>query len=240
MSFHHRALGSRSAVRPSNLFRAVLLAALAISFLSALPAGNVYAQVEKATLSGTVTDASGAVIVDAKIEAKNVSTGATYSAASDPQGRYILPEMEVGTYEVSAQKSGFQQMVQTGVVLSVGARPILDFKMSVGRTEQVVEVQGQASQVDTETAAVGQLISPNQMENLPINGRNFTSLLTLAPGIAPVAPTVGGGGQSETVYGEETNYSVSGSRPVGLAYMLDIPRHGGHPGIQHSDQYLQR
>ncbi|HXY78223.1 MAG TPA: TonB-dependent receptor [Candidatus Acidoferrales bacterium] len=189
--------------------------------MSVLIVGSVYAQVEKATLSGTVTDASGAVIVGAKVQAKNVDTGVTYSGDTDAQGRYVLAEMQVGTYEVSAQKSGFQQMVQTGVVLSVGARPILDFKLPVGRSEQIVEVQGQASTVDTETATVGQLISPNQMANLPSNGRNFTDLLTMAPGVATVPATPGGGGQSDTVYGEQTNYSVSGSRPVGLAYMLD-------------------
>jgi Carboxypeptidase regulatory-like domain len=219
--FLDRARRGRNSVRCSRVLRAAFLAALATPFLSLLIVGNLYAQVEKATLSGTVMDASGAVIVGAKVQAKDIDTGVTYSGDTDGQGRYILPEMQVGTYDVSAQKSGFQQMVQTGVVLTVGARPLLDFKLPVGRAEEVVEVQSHASRVDTETAAVGQLISSNQMENLPINGRNFTNLLTLAPGIAPVAPTVGGGGQSETVYGEETNYSVSGSRPVGLAYMLD-------------------
>ena len=129
--------------------------------------------------------------------------------------------MQVGTYEVSAQKSGFQQMLQTGVVLTVGARPILDFKLSVGRSEQVIEVQGEASRVETESAAVGQLVSSSQMENLPINGRNFASLITLAPGVASVPPSPGGGGQSSTVYGNQTNYSVAGSRPVGTAYMMD-------------------
>jgi hypothetical protein len=201
----------------SMLFRALLAAAC----LCVLFVGGLFAQVEKATLSGTVTDPSGAVIVDAKIQAKNVNTGVTYSGVTDGQGRYILPEMQIGTYEVSAQKSGFQQMLQTGVVLSVGARPILDFKLSVGRSEQVVQVEGEASRVDTETATVGQLLTPNQMENLPSNGRNFTDLLSLAPGVATVPSSGGGGGQSPTVYGEQTNYSVSGSRPVGLAYMLD-------------------
>src|SRR5271154_356479 len=196
-------------------------AALAISFLFVFAVGNLYAQVEKATLSGTVTDPSGAVILDAKVQAKNVSTSATYSGVTDGQGRYVLAEMQVGTYEVSAQKAGFQQMVQTGVVLSVGARPILDFKLSVGRSEQVVQVEGSASKVDTETATVGTLLSPNQMENLPSNGRNFTDLLSLAPGVATVPSSGGGGGQSATVYGTQTNYSVSGSRPVGLSYMLD-------------------
>ncbi len=201
--------------------RAAFLAALAIPFLFVLAAGNLYAQVEKATLSGTVTDPSGAVIVDAKVQAKNVNTSVTYSGATDTQGRYTLAEMQVGTYEVTAEKAGFQRMVQTGIVLSVGSRPILDFKMSVGRTEQVVQVEGEASRVDTETSSVGQLLSPNQMENLPSNGRNFTDLLSLAPGVATVPASGGGGGQSATVYGTQTNYSVSGSRPVGLSYMLD-------------------
>ena len=216
-----RVLRDRSAARFCSALRAAFLAALVVPLLGLLIVGDLHAQVEKATLSGTVIDASGAVIVGAKVQAKDVNTGVTYSDDTDAQGRYILPEMQVGTYDVSAEKSGFQEMVQTGVVLSVGARPVLDFKLPVGRAAEKIEVQSQASRVDTETAAVGQLISSNQMENLPINGRNFTDLLSLAPGVAPVLPTVGGGGQSETVYGEQTNYSVSGSRPVGLAYMLD-------------------
>jgi Carboxypeptidase regulatory-like domain/TonB-dependent Receptor Plug Domain len=203
------------------VLRGAFSAALAVLLLSILPVGSLYAQVAKATLSGTVVDPSGAVIADAKIQAKNVNTGVTYSASTDAQGRYILPELQVGSYEVSAQKSGFEQLVQTGITLSVGARPILDFKLSVGRSEQVVHVEGNASRVDTETSTVGQLLSPTQLENLPSNGRNFTDLLSLAPGVATVPASGGGGGQSATVYGTQTNYSVSGSRPVGLAYMLD-------------------
>jgi Carboxypeptidase regulatory-like domain/TonB dependent receptor/TonB-dependent Receptor Plug Domain len=201
--------------------RGFFSAALAVCFLCVLMAGRCYGQVEKATLSGTVTDPSGGVIVGAKIEAKDVSTGVTYSGVTDAQGRYTLPEMQVGSYDVSAQETGFEKVLQTGIVLSVGARPILDFKLPVGRSEQVVQVEGEASRVDTDTATVGTLIAPNQMENLPSNGRNFTDLLSLAPGVATVPSSGGGGGQSPTVYGEQTNYSVSGSRPVGLAYLLD-------------------
>lgn len=221
MSLIERLLRGRSAVRSSSVFRAAFLAALAIPLLSVLIAGTLYAQAEKATLSGTVIDSSGAVIVGAKVEAKNVNTGTTYSGVCDGQGRYVIPDMQVGTYEVSAQQAGFQKMVQTSVVLTVGARPILDFKLQVGQTTQVVTVESQASRVDTETSAVGQLVSSNQMENLPINGRNFASLISLAPGVASVPPSPGGGGQSSTVYGNQTNYSVSGSRPAGMAYMLD-------------------
>ncbi len=189
--------------------------------LSALAVSNLHAQVNTAVLSGTATDPSGAVIVGVKIQAKNTSTDSTYSAITDGQGRYSITELPVGTYNVSAQKSGFRNLVQTGIVLTVGAQPVLDFKLQVGRTEEVVEVRGQASVVETETASVGQLVSPNQMAELPLNGRNFTDLLTLSPGVATVPMTGGGGGQSATAYGSETNYSVSGSRPEGLQYLID-------------------
>jgi hypothetical protein len=192
-----------------------------VLLLGVLSTGDLQAQAEKATLSGTALDVSGAVIVGAAIQAKNVNTGIVYSAVTDGQGRYVLPEMGAGTYEVSAEKAGFQKMVQTGIVLNVGARPVLDFKLTVGQPVDVVEVSGQVSTVNTETSSVGALIAPTQMENLPLNGRNFTDLLSLAPGVATVPASGGGGGQSATTYGQSTNYSISGSRPVGMAYMLD-------------------
>ena len=156
--------------------------ALLVLLLGVLAIGDLQAQVEKATLSGTALDGSGAVVVGAAIQAKNINTGIVYSAVTDGQGRYILPEMAVGTYDVSAQKDGFQKMVQTGIVLTIGSRPVLDFKLAVGQPVDVVEVQGQTSAVNTETASVGALIAPTQMENLPLNGRNFTDLLSLAAG----------------------------------------------------------
>ena len=198
-----------------------MVPALLVLFLAILAVGDLQAQAEKATLSGTALDASGGVVVGAVIQAKNLNTGIVYSAVTDGQGRYILPEMAVGNYDVSAEMAGFQKLVQTGIVLTVGARRILDFKLAVGQPVDVVEVQGQASNIDTETAAVGALVASSQMENLPLNGRNFTDLLSLAPGVATVPPSAGGGGQSATGYGTSTNYSVSGSRPVGMAYMLD-------------------
>ena len=186
-----------------------------------LVTGDLHAQVEKSTLSGTVLDASGGVVGGAAVQAKNTRMGTSYSAVTDAQGRYILPDMAVGTYEVSAEKAGFQKMVQTGIILTIGSRPVLDFKLALGQITEVVEVEGQATTVNTETASISSLIAPAQMELLPLNGRNFTDLLTLAAGVATVPATGGGGGQSATAYGQSTNYSVSGSRPVGMAYMLD-------------------
>ena len=195
--------------------------ALLVLLLGVFAIGDLQAQVEKATLSGTALDSSGAVVGGAAIQAKNINTGIVYSAVTDGQGRYILPGMAVGTYDVSAEKAGFQKMVQTGIVLTVGSRPVLDFKLAVGQPVDVVEVRGETSAVNSETASLSTLIAPTQMENLPLNGRNFTDLLSLAAGVATVPASGGGGGQSATAYGQSTNYSVSGSRPVGMAYMLD-------------------
>ncbi|MEJ2245890.1 MAG: TonB-dependent receptor, partial [Acidobacteriota bacterium] len=195
---------------------------LLVFVLCVLSTGNLLAQVEKATLSGTVYDPSGAVIVDATIQAKNVKTDIVYSAVTDRQGRYILPDMAAGTYDVSAEQPGFQKMVQTGIVASVGARRVLDFNLEIGQLVDVVEVVGRTSTIETETASVSTLIAPEQMELLPLNGRNFTDLLSLSASVATVpALDQGGGGQSATAYGKSTNYSISGSRPVGTAYMLD-------------------
>ena len=199
----------------------IVCRALVVLLFSALAVIDLQAQVNTAVLSGTVMDATGAVVAGVKLQATNVSTDVSYVATTDGQGRYSIPELQVGTYDVSAQKSGFQKVLQTGIVLTVGAHSVLDFRLKVGRTEEVVEVHGQASTVDTSTAAVGQLVSPDQMQNLPLNGRNFTDLLTLSPGVATVPMVGGGGGKGATAYGTQTNYSVSGSRPIGLQYLLD-------------------
>jgi hypothetical protein len=195
--------------------------ALVALLFSALAVSNLQAQVNTAVLSGTVLDTTGAVIAGAQIQATDVGTGISYAGTTDGAGRYTLPEMPIGTYNVAAQKTGFQKLVQTGIVLTIGAHPVLDFTLKVGHTSEVVEVHGQASTVETTTAAVGQLVSPVQMSDLPLNGRDFTDLLTLAPGVGRVASGATGGGASATGYGLETNYSVSGSRPVGAAYELD-------------------
>jgi hypothetical protein len=199
----------------------IVCGALVVLLFSALAVSNLHAQVNTAVLTGTVMDTTGAVVAGAQIQATDVGTGISYAGTTDGAGRYTLPEMPIGTYNVAAQKTGFQKLVQTGVILTVGAHPVLDFTLKVGHTSEVVEVHGQATTVDTTTATVGQLISPAQMSDLPLNGRNFTDLLSLAPGVGLVTPGATGGGVSPTAYGLENNYSVSGSRPVGTSYVID-------------------
>ena len=152
----------------------IVCGALVVLLFSALAVSNLHAQVNTAVLSGTALDTTGAVIAGAQIQATDVGTGISYAATTDGAGRYTLPEMPIGTYTVSAQKTGFQKLVQTGIILTVGAHPVLDFTLKVGHTSEVVEVHGQATTVDTTTAAVGQLISSAQLSDLPLNTRNVS------------------------------------------------------------------
>ena len=127
----------------------------------------------------------------------------------------------MGEFEVQVSMSGFQTLIHKGITLTVGAQPVVDFSLPVGQASQTVTVEAQVSQVETETATVSSLVSPRQMSNLPLNGRNFEQLLTLAPGVQTVPQTPGGGGSSATFYGEAANYSVSGSRPEGQSFLVD-------------------
>jgi hypothetical protein len=149
---------------------------------------QLWAQAETATISGTATDASGAAIVGAKTQATNVETNASHSTVTDAQGRYTITDLSVGSYTVQASQSGFQTVVHAGITLSVGSTVVVDFSLPVGKVSEMVTVEGQISQVETESSEVSTLVSPTQMRELPLNGRNFEQLLSLAPGVTTIAP----------------------------------------------------
>src|SRR6202521_1153517 len=172
-----------------------------------------------AAISGTVTDSSGAAMADANVQAKNVGTGITQTTKSDSQGRFRFPDLGIGEYEIQSTKTGFQTEVRKGITLTVGGNPVVDFTLAVGQTQQTVTVEGQVSQVETQSTAVGALVESKQIRDLPLNGRNFTQLITLAPGVVQI-PT-GALGAGSTFYGNGTKYSIAGSRPSGQAYLLD-------------------
>jgi len=196
-----------------------LSAAMIVLLLSAQP---LWAQAETATISGTATDSSGAALVNASVQATNPATGVSQSTVTNAQGHYTISQLPVGTYDVQASLAGFQTVVRKGITLSVGAAPVVDFSLPVGNISQTVNVEGNVSQVQTQTPEISTLVSPQQMRDMPLNGRNFEQLITLAPGVATVPASenlanfvVG------RMYGAQDNYSVSGSRPTGQAFLLD-------------------
>lgn len=138
-----------------------------------------------ATIVGTVTDATGAVIADSSVQVRNVGTGIAQGTTSDAQGRYRVPDLLIGEYEVQATKAGFQTVVHRGVTLTVGSQPVVDFQLPVGQAQQTVTVESEVSQVETQSTDVGALVESKQVTELPLNDRSFTQLLTLAPGSRP-------------------------------------------------------
>jgi Carboxypeptidase regulatory-like domain len=198
------------------------LAAWACFALLLVCASLVQAQTQTATISGTATDPSGGVLAGAKVEAKNLGTNSTQSTVTDANGRYTIPDLPIGNYTIQATATGFQTVVHSGITLTVGASPVIDFTLPVGNVTQTVSVESQVSQVETTNAAISSLVSSEQVSDLPLNGRNYTQLAELAPGVqvVPNHTTAGLGGQGG-FYGAQTNISVGGSRPEGQAYLID-------------------
>ena len=198
----------------------------ALLLLSASP--SLLAQTQTGTLTGTVTDSSGAVLVGAKVTITNEGTNVAQTTTTDAQGRYLVPLLPAGAYDLEASLAGFQTVVHKDITLAVGATPVVDFALPVGKVSETVTVAGEVSQVDTQSAAVSSLVSSQQVNQLPLNGRNYTQLIGLAPGVQIINNSsnggrqgVGGGGASGSFYGNQQVFTVAGSRPEGQAFLLD-------------------
>src|SRR6202008_3758608 len=134
------------------------------------------------SIQGTITDPSGAVVSNAKISITNKATAQAISTSSTSSGTYTSGALVPGDYTVRVEASGFKSLTAT-VSVQVGVTSSGNFKLEVGQTGQVVEVQANTLQVDTEQATVQGVLSTEQIENLPINGRNFLDLAQLEPGV---------------------------------------------------------
>jgi hypothetical protein len=202
----------------SDLYRqlqrlARVLAVICCGF--AMPA-VAFGQVGTGSISGTVTDSSGGAVAGASIAARNTQTGVVTPVQTNPQGRYAVPDLVVGTYNVQAQMTGFKTQVHSGIVLAVGNNAVVDFSLPPGEVTQTVTVEGATAQVDTTSAAISALVAPEQMRELPLNGRDFEQLILLAPGVQTVTT-----GAQSSFYGREASYSIAGSRPEGQELLLD-------------------
>jgi len=207
---------SEAVSQTSRAARSLLL--LAVWTLCAIISSrSLDAQATTATLLGTVVDPSGGAVAGARLEAKNVGTGATRVAVSDNQGRYSIADLPVGDYEVQATVSGFQTVVRKGITLTVGSQTVVDFGLQVGQQQQTITVEGQVSQVETTSAAVATLIDQAQMRELPLNGRNFDQLILLAPGVQSYTSV----STASSFTGRSNSYSVAGARPEGQSLLLD-------------------
>ncbi len=185
-------------------------------FLSIPP---ILAQVA-ASLSGTVTDQSGAIVSAAALTAKNIDTGAVRNTITDSAGRYRLFSLPVGRYEIRVRKQGFNEEVRTGVHLVVGQEATVDFRLGVGEINQQVTVNADAPIVGVTTTDVSGLVGEQQVKDLPLNGRSYDELLTLNPGVVNFTwEKTGGIGVSNSTVGN--NFAVSGNRPQQNLFLLN-------------------
>lgn len=190
-----------------------------LAALLLLWAPNARAQVS-ASVSGVVTDASGAAVASATVTVTNVNTGASRSTLTDAAGRYEIVALPVGEYEVRAKKSGFEEEIRTGIELVVGQDATVGLELRIGEISQQVTVNADAPPVSATTADVSGLVGEQQVKDLPLNGRSYDQLLTLNPGIVNfTSEKTGGIGVSNSTVGN--NFAVSGNRPQQNLYLLN-------------------
>ena len=138
---------------------------------------------QQATLSGIISDPSGAVIPDAAIRVTNNATQVTRTAVTNATGYYLVLNLTPGTYSIVAQKEGFKTATQTGITLQVAQSATVDLRLELGQTSQEVTVSGAAALLQTSESTIGQVIGPTTMVEMPLNGRNYFNLAELAPGV---------------------------------------------------------
>ena len=158
--------------------------------LTLLLLAGVRAQSPNGTISGLVTDSSGAVIIGANALLENEATGVQYSARTNPDGLYLFPNLAPGIYRLQVSKIGFKTIIKPEIVVNVQSALGINFSLPVGAAAEIVTVVSGASVVNTESASVSTVIDRNFVENLPLNGRSFNTLLQLTPGVV-IAPTNG-------------------------------------------------
>src|SRR5215510_3794429 len=192
--------------------------------LTFLPPSEARAQVTGATLSGTVTDASGAVIPGVQVSIKNKATGVARNITTDEVGFYSAPNLLAGNYDVTASQPGFSTVVQSNIALTVGAQQQLNISMKVGETAQVVEVTAAAPLVQVNSSAISGVVESTTVRELPLNGRDWASLATLAPGVTGLNQEVQLPFESGNLRGNRgfgSQLSISGGRPTQNNYRLD-------------------
>jgi Carboxypeptidase regulatory-like domain len=162
------------------------LAAFVISVLALFLPVPLHAQVTGATLSGTVTDASGAAILNAQLSIKNTSTGVTRRVTTDSAGFYTAPNLLPGSYDVTFSAPGFTTVFESNLLLAVGDQRALDRAMQVGQVSQRVDVTAGAETVQLASSTLSAEVNGTTMRELPLNGRDWTQLATLQPGVLQV------------------------------------------------------
>ncbi len=150
-----------------------------VLYICSLP--STTAQVQNGQLTGVIVDPSGGIITNAIVRVRNPATGYEVDCASNSSGLYTAAEMVVGSYTLQVQAPGFKTVIATGIVISAGMVSRVDFALSVGPRSESIEVSDAARQVNIENSRLSYTVASEQIENLPLNGRNVYDLIQYQP-----------------------------------------------------------
>jgi Carboxypeptidase regulatory-like domain len=179
---------------------------------------NAAAQGTAASIRGTVVDPSGAIVANATLIATQAETGLARTVSSDAHGNYTFVELPIGHYRLQAEAKGFQRFEQSGITLDVNQTVAVTIPLSVGTVQQKTEVHANAPLVETTVTSLGKTVDQRDVLDLPLNGRNFSQLGLLRPGVVPITPGLAQAGGSLR---DGQAYAVNGQRPESNNFLID-------------------
>jgi len=184
----------------------------------ALACVGLSAQQTTGSIRGTVTDPSGALIRDGAVTARQFETGLVRNTTTDRSGNYVLLELPVGHYSLHVAAKGFQEYVQDGITLNVNETASVSPRLAVGSEKEQVLVSADAELIEPTVTSMGKVVQQRELEDLPLNGRNFSQLGLLQPGVVPLTPGIAEAGGSLR---NGQGYAVNGQRPESNNFLID-------------------
>ena len=196
---------------------ALAMFGLTLNLLVPTPA---FSQAGSGTIRGTASDQSGAVIPNAQVSIKNVATGSVRSVTTNQSGSYSAPNLVPGAYEIRASAQGFTTEVRSGITLAVGSEQVIDLRLQVGAVAETVEVTGAAPSIDLASSALSHVVNEQTIRELPLNGRDWTRLAILQPGVSVVGSQYGANAM-RAPRGFGVDLAISGGRPSQNNFLLN-------------------
>jgi hypothetical protein len=212
----------------SSVVRSLVCGALCAMLLGAGPA---FAQSVSGTILGSVTDPTGAVINNAKVTLVNEGTGLSRTVTSDSNGEYVAPSLPTGRYTVMSEISGFKTLTMSNVDVGVDQRVRIDIKLEVGAMTESVSITAETPLLQTSSSELGTTVGNEQIEALPLNGRNFVNLTRTVPGVLRGIPGANIDGAGSLAWRASASFSANGQRTRDNNFMLD--------GVDNNETWLQ-
>src|SRR3954470_17597731 len=193
--------------------------------------GPVFGQAVSGTILGTVTDVTGAVRAGAKVTVLNEGTGLTRTMTADANGEYVFPSLPTGRYTVMGEVAGFKTLALSNIELGVDQRARIDIKLETGAISETMTVEGKTPLLQTSSSELGTTVTNQQIEALPLNGRNFVNLTRTVPGVLRGIPGANIDGAGSLAWRASASFSANGQRPRDNNFMLD--------GVDNNETWLQ-